>query len=335
MDKVTIVGLGLIGGSIGLALKAAKLENVQIVGHDKEPSASAKASKRGAVDKTEWNLINAVEGASVVIIATPVMAIKEVMQQVASYLREGAVVTDTGSTKASILQWSSEILPSHVSFVGGHPMAGKETPGIDGAEATLFKDKTYCIIPGKNATEQAVRSVVSMAELLGANPFFIDAAEHDSYVAAVSHLPIVLSAALATATSRSPSWKEMSRLAASGYKDLTRLAMGDPEMNRDICLTNPDSIVRWIDNLVDELAVYRKQVLEGKQDTLKETFDKAYEARDRWLQGKIDDKPSLMAQIPGAGERMAGLLISDRLAQRSRQMLERADGQGKGKQPKG
>ena len=327
MEKIAIVGLGLIGGSLGLALKRAKLEGVEIFGHDKEPTVNGKAAKKGAVDRTHWNLIQAVEGASLVILATPVEAIKEVMGQIAPYLPEGCVVTDTGSTKESIMNAAKEALPSHVSFVGGHPMAGKETPGIDSAEDSLFENKTYCLFPAPTATPQAVKSIVSMVELIGAKPFFVDAAEHDSYVAAVSHLPVILSAALVSSTNRHPSWREMARLAATGYRDLTRLASGDPEMNRDICLTNKEGIIRWIDNYIDELGLYRNLIAEGGKE-LEENFVKVLVAREKWLKGDIDEdkgRSGAFAEIPSAGERMAGLFLGDRLARRGREMMQGAD----------
>ncbi len=227
MDRVTIVGMGLIGTSIGLGLKKAKLDEIELLGTDMDSSASGKASRKGAVDKINRNLAASVEGARLVILATPVMAMKEVMQVIGSSLEEGCTVTDTGSTKAEIMGWAKEYLPSHVSFVGGHPMAGKEQSGPDAAEDSLFQGTTYCILPGDGARPEAVKTVTSLAEALGATPLFMDVQEHDSFVAAASHLPMVLSTALVTSLAKSPSWPEISSLASSGFRDVSRLASGE------------------------------------------------------------------------------------------------------------
>src|SRR3990172_3176705 len=222
--RLTIIGTGLIGGSLGLALKAAKLEDVEIVGHDQERGAANRAQRLGAIDRAEHNLQRAVAGASIVIIATPVLAVAEVMKQIADDLAEGAVVTDTASTKAQVLQWAEKLLPSHVNFVGGHPMAGKETPGIKHAEATLFRGKAYGICPSVRASEAAVQSVVGLAQLVGAEPLFLDPEEHDQYAAAVSHLPLLISTALFALVRSSPAWRDIAPMASTGFRDLTRLA---------------------------------------------------------------------------------------------------------------
>ncbi|MBI4200925.1 MAG: prephenate dehydrogenase/arogenate dehydrogenase family protein, partial [Chloroflexi bacterium] len=260
MDKITIVGLGLIGGSIGLALTQSKREGLQVVGYDAEPEVGRKAAKRGAVHKAPWRLYDAVERASMVIIATPVLAIREVMEQIADMVAPGCVITDTGSTKEAIMDWAEDYLPEGVSFVGGHPMAGKETSGIDSADPNLFRGARYVVIPGKNAKPEAVQTVMGLVELLGARPFFLNAHEHDSFVASVSHLPILLSAALVSAASKSPSWREISKLASTGFRDVSRLASGDPVMSLDICVTNRESIVYWLDQAVKELQEYRAMV---------------------------------------------------------------------------
>jgi prephenate dehydrogenase len=162
-------------------------------------------------------------------------------------------------------------------------MTGKEISGLDGAEAKLFSGCIYCLTPTSNASPEAVQWMTRLVRLIGANPLFIDPAEHDDFVAAVSHLPMLLSAALVSATANKPSWPEMSKLAASGYRDLSRLALGDPEMNRDICLTNQVNIVNWMDQYIEELKKYRRLVSEGGEE-LMQAFLWAQQARRKWLQ---------------------------------------------------
>ena len=173
------------------------------------------------------------------ILATPIGGIHDLLQLFGPELEAGTIVTDTGSTKVEVLRWAEEYLPSAVDFVGGHPMAGKELSGPEAAEADLFQDATYCIIPGNGADQVAVRVVTQMAEVVGAKPYFIDAAEHDSYVAAVSHLPLVLSTVLVRLNSGNPAWPEVAKLASGGFRDVSRLAAGSPEMSRDYMPDQP------------------------------------------------------------------------------------------------
>ncbi|MBI4298764.1 MAG: prephenate dehydrogenase/arogenate dehydrogenase family protein [Chloroflexi bacterium] len=320
MGKITIVGLGLIGTSIGLGLKKANLKDIEIVGTDKDSEVSSRASKMGAIDKASRDLIPAIQDTNMVILATPVMAMKELMEIIGPHLEEGATVTDTGSTKSSVMAWAEEYLPSSVSFVGGHPMAGKEKSGPDAAEATLFNNTPYCIIPGKQADPSAVKSVAGLAEILGAKPMFMDAPEHDSFVAAISHLPMILSIALVTSTAKSPQWSEMARLASTGYRDITRLASGDPEMNRDICLTNADFLVRWVDEIIKELYEFRNNIKEGRESLLS-TFVQAWEARARWLAGVTREEAKV--ELPTVGESFAGMLMGDRLARKVKEITSR------------
>lgn len=309
MESITIIGLGLIGTSIGLALKQAKVD-LEIVGHDSEPEVSHAARKRGAVDKIEWNLPHAVEKSRVVIVATPVVAIEGLFKVLADVLPDGCIVTDTGSTKRQVMEWAGQILPSRVSFVGGHPMAGKDTSGPEAADADLFKGRAYCIVPSVNASETAVASIANMAQTIGAEPFFVDADEHDGLTAAVSHLPLVLSTALVRTTALKPSWKEMSRVAASGFRDVSRLASGNPTMQASICCTNRDNLVRWIDAFSAELKILRDDIT-GNDEALLAKFKEAKTARDRWLSGEDNRPPAV--EFPTFKETMGQTLLGDRL----------------------
>jgi prephenate dehydrogenase len=279
---VTIVGLGLIGGSIGLALRQGKKPGWEIVGYSRRRETVARALSLGVIDRSETSLKDATRQADFVIIATPVLTIREVFSNMAAHLPSGCIVTDTASTKVQVMKWAEQMLPSSVDFVGGHPMTGKETYGIGAVEADLFQGCTYCLIPSQRASTQSVNEVTGMVKRLGARPLLIDAQEHDNFVAGISQLPLLLSAALVSATSKSPSWPEMSRLAASGYRDLTRLASGNPEVNSHICLSNREAIVNWIDEFSRELERYRQLVAKGDK-RLEEALTEAGKARQEWL----------------------------------------------------
>ena len=330
MDKIAIIGLGLIGGSIGMALRQTNTPNLEIVGHDIEPRTNRAAVKRGAVDRTALRLSEAVEEANMVILAAPVLGIRETLEVIADMLSPGCVVTDTGSTKEAIMTWAEEYLPDEVSFVGGHPMAGREASGIDAADPDLFRGGRYVVIPGRKASDEAVKAVLNLVTALGARPFFLDAFEHDSYAAAVSHMPMILSSALVTGTAKSASWREISKLASTGFRDVTRLASGDPVMSLDICLTNRDGLLYWIDETVKELLVYRKQISAATQkegteeatDQLAETFARAWQTREKWLslyESGRDEEPE-GERLPTSGEFMSDFFFGTALKNRYKRM---------------
>ena len=265
-----------------------------------------------------------------VILATPVLIIRETLEFIADMLSPGCVVTDTGSTKEAIMTWAEEYLPDDVSFVGGHPMAGTETSGIDAADPDLFRGGRYVVIPGRKASDEAVKAVLNLVSAVGARPFFLDAFEHDSYAAAVSHLPMILSSALVTGTAKSASWREISKLASTGFRDITRLASGDPVMSLDICLTNRDGLLYWIDETIKELLVYRKQISAATQkeggeeatDQLAETFARAWQTREKWLslyESGRDEEPE-GERLPSSGEFMSDFFFGSALKNRYKRM---------------
>lgn len=281
-QQVTIIGLGLIGGSIGLALKRWSRENqdaLRIVGFDGDVSQQNKAQRMGAVDAAEWSLGKAVADADIVVVSTPVQAMREVFSDIAQELKPGAIVTDTGSTKVDVVQWASELLPTTVSFVGGHPMAGK-SEGLEAADADLFKGATWAICPSVTASEEAIRNVLGIVAATGAESYFVDPTEHDSYVAAVSHLPFISAISLINAVTGDTAWRDMRTLAASGLKDTTRLALGSPEMHRDIAVTNRESIIRWIDRYIAELESVKAEMLKGDEEMASALFTRFERAQD-------------------------------------------------------
>ncbi len=254
----------------------------EIVGYSRRQDTVASALELGAIERGEANLESAVKQADLVIIATPVLTVKDIFSQIAPHLSQGCTVTDTASTKVQVMKWATEILPPNVDFIGGHPMAGRESHGIQAAEAELFRGCTYCLTSSKKASPKSTRIMTSMVKKLGAMPLFIDAAEHDNLVAGISHLPILLSAALVSLTTQDPSWPKMSKLVASGYRDLTRLASGNPEVNSNICLSNKEAIVNWADKFSQELERYRRLVAKGDK-RLEQALTETNKARREWL----------------------------------------------------
>ncbi|MCD6567423.1 MAG: prephenate dehydrogenase [Dehalococcoidia bacterium] len=280
--QVVIIGLGLIGGSIGLALKQQGKPTREVVGYVRRPEVATAALEMGAIDRAETSLEATVKEADIVVICTPVLTIKEILSRIADHLPDGCIVSDAASTKFQVMQWAHEILPPSATFIGGHPMAGKELYGIEAAEAGLFRGCTYCLTPERKTPSEALDKVINMVEIMGAVPLLVDAREHDDLVAGISHLPLLLSAALVSSTAKDPSWQRMSRLAASGYRDLSRLASGNPQVNADICLSNSQALLRWVDKFKRELDNYRQMVEDGDENLLK-TLAGAKRARQKWL----------------------------------------------------
>ena len=283
-NRVAIIGLGLIGGSLGLALRQGKAAR-QVAGYDLFKGVGDRARKLGAIDQSCPSLAEAARGSELIILATPVGAMRSLLQQLATQASPGAVITDVASTKAQVISWAEEYLPAAISFVGGHPIAGKETSGIEAADATLFKQCIYCLTPTKRTSPAALDRVAALIDALGARMRFLEPPEHDGMVARVSHLPFIASTALMQTAALNPAWDDASLLAGSGFRDMTRLAAGSPEMYRDICLTNSETITRWLTDYIAVLSTLRERIAEHDPN-LAEVFAQAQKARNKWQEAQ-------------------------------------------------
>ena len=214
-----------------------------------------------------------------VILATPILAMPELLEHIAPELKLGVLVTDTASTKVQILNWAKTLLPAHVMFVGGHPMAGRELSGIKAAEVGLFEGCTYCLIPAAQASSEGVAQLSEIVMRLRAHPLVLDADRHDRLVAGISHLPFVLSSALVQCLSKEEDWRELTTLAAGGFRDTSRLAAGSPIMYRDICVTNKVEILNWLDALALELNSIRSLIARDDEN-LEPYFAQAKQLRE-------------------------------------------------------
>jgi len=278
MKKIAVLGLGLIGGSLGLALHQAGVAK-HIAGYDSNPDATYRAWEIGAITEICNTAEKAVQQGVMVILATPILAMPELLEHIAHELKREVLVIDTASTKVQILNWAKPLLPANVMFVGGHPMAGRELSGIKAAEVGLFEGCTYCLIPAAQASSEGVAQLSEIVMRLRAHPLVLDADRHDRLVAGISHLPFVLSSALVQCLSKEEDWRELTTLAAGGFRDTSRLAAGSPTMYRDICVTNKVEILNWLDALALELDNIRS-LIAGDDENLGTYFAQAKQLRE-------------------------------------------------------
>lgn len=280
-ERVAIIGLGLLGGSIGLALHRAKAAR-EIVGYDVGKGVGERARVIGAIDRSCASLTETVQETEIVILATPVGAMYPLLRNIGSLVSPGTIVTDVASTKAQVVAWAEEFLPSTVPFIGGHPMTGKEVSGVEVADAMLFHNCLYCLTPTAKTQPAALNKVVALVEVLNARVWYLEPEEHDKQVASVSHLPFIASTALMLSASEGTTWSEAAFLTAGGFRDMTRLAGGNPEMYRDICLTNKDAIGSLLDEYIHKLEQMRDDLNHQDKKKLHETFERAQKARLQW-----------------------------------------------------
>jgi prephenate dehydrogenase len=287
--RAAIIGLGLMGGSLGLALRVTGAAS-SITGYDAVPAVITAARASGAVDEAADTVAACVAGADLVVLATPVVTMRAILAEAAPALAPGALITDVGSTKAAIMTWAAASLPRTVQFIGGHPMAGSERSGIAAASATLFDGAVWALTPAANADAAALDRLRALVRRLGARPLEIEAARHDAAVARASHLPLLAAAALALTAHAAEEWDLASALAAGGFRDTTRVASGSPEMARDICLTNAAPITRALDDYITALRDLRRAVAAVDAGALLARFTQARAVREAWAAAR-DTRP--------------------------------------------
>ena len=336
MARIAIIGLGYIGGSIGLGLRAAKLRDTEIVGFDDWRTARRAADKQDVVDEVVGSPREAVDGAGLVVLATPPAATSELLEEIAPHLGRGAAVTDTAASKVRIEGWASDHLPNGVSFIGGHPMAGDASAfGIESASATLFQGTRWFVSPSPSASDSAVKSVLGMIRELGATPHFLDASEHDYVVAGVSHLPLIVSSALFTMLRKSDGWPDFGRAAGETFRSMTAFNSGDPSLTTEIAVTNKEELQHWIDRFVLELNRVRNLLDEEEEQVFLE-YSTAQINHAKFLGGDdLDPDAGAQPDIPDATSQMAALLISPRLYDKVRQMTKRSEEKEKEREARG
>ena len=268
MPTIGVVGLGLMGSSFALALKQARPE-LTIVGFDRDAATARKAMDRGIATGAGTDL-GIIDMADVVVVAVPILAMQEVFASLRTHVA-GKVVTDMASTKGRVMEWAAG---AGIDLVGGHPMCGREASGIDAADADLFKGAPWILTRGDDV-------VSGLVEAAGGHPLVMDAATHDRLVAGVSHAALLLSVGYVLALSGRADWPDAAKVAASGFRDMSRLAGGDPALSAGITRTNRDNLLEQLDAISGSLSRLRRH-LEADDPRLIELFEEAQSVRQRW-----------------------------------------------------
>jgi prephenate dehydrogenase len=282
LGRVAIVGVGLIGGSLALALRRAGAVT-SIVAADRDLQALERAAALGVIDRAAESISEAARGADLVVVALPVRAIGPALHDVGLTLEPHAVVTDVGSTKMEVVRIAREELRERFArFVPAHPIAGRESSGVEAATAELFRGARAVITPEPETAAEAIDVVRGCWEAAGARVTSLAAAVHDRIFAAVSHLPHVLSFALVSEIASREDAAELFGFAAGGFRDFTRIAASSPEMWRDIALQNKAALLEELDRYEARLAVFRALIEKGDGPALERLMNEARTARHAW-----------------------------------------------------
>lgn len=273
--RVAIIGVGLIGGSLGKALREKKVAR-EVIGVSRRKEALEAAVRLGAIDHGTQDITQAVAGADLVVLAAPVNTIAALFELIAPHLRRGCIVTDVGSAKEAITFAAQAALQSPMMFVGSHPIAGSEKKGVEHASADLFEGSVCVMTPLDETHRGAVDRVRKLWTAVGANVKMMPAADHDKAMAYVSHLPHLVAYSLMSSIP-----DQYLSLSGSGLRDTTRVALSTPELWSDICMANSRNIVKVIDEFTADLSLLRRAVMESDEKALAAHFKKANSKRER------------------------------------------------------
>ena len=286
IDKLCVIGTGLIGGSFCLALKQAGVVG-SIIGAGRSQQTLAKAQQLNIIDAYDMDISNAVKDADVIFVSVPLGAMQTVFEKIAAGLKQSgntrAVITDAGSSKLQVQHIADEVFADSADrFVAGHPIAGTENSGPDAAFADLYKDRRVILTPTENTSTDAVKLITALWQAAGALVETMDAEHHDKVLAATSHLPHMLAFGLVHCLENMDDIENIFRFAAGGFRDVTRIASSDPTMWRDICLNNQQPLLEMMKRYKDELDMLYNALQAGDGEKLMEVFQHAKQTRDKF-----------------------------------------------------
>lgn len=281
-QQITLVGVGLLGGSLGLAVKQRGMAG-RVVGLVRRPESVAECHGLGVVDEATLDAEAAIKDADLIVHCAPVSQMRALTEKFLPFMKQGAIVTDVGSVKACVAEdLEKAIADAGGCFVGSHPMAGGEQAGVVHSRGDLFEKANVVVTPTPNSNAESVRSVSHFWHALGANVLSVDPATHDALVARSSHLPHVAAAALAGAVLREGQPDELGKVCGPGFRDTTRIASGSPSLWRDIVMQNQENVAAGIEDLIRDLEAFKTQLEAGDAAAVEAFFQNAKEQRDDW-----------------------------------------------------
>ena len=292
IERVAIIGLGLLGGSIGLAVRQY-LPAVQTTGYDADPATRRRAAERGLADEVCESAADAVRTCDLVIFCVPPGAMGDAAREAAAALPAGALVSDVGSCKQSIAAALREALPHH-AIIPAHPVAGTENSGADAGFATLFQNRWCIVTPPDNANPHLLTDLVQFWEALGANVEVMDAAHHDLVLAVTSHLPHLIAYTIVGTASdlEDVTQSEVIKYSAGGFRDFTRIAASDPTMWRDVFIANKDAVLEMLQRFTEDLTALQRAIRTGDGETLFDQFTRTRAIRRSIIaEGQDDARP--------------------------------------------
>lgn len=280
VDTVCIIGTGLIGGSLALALKAAQFCK-SITGAGRTEATLKQATELAVIDRYNIDMAAAVAEADIIVVCTPLSAMPEVFKTIAPALKPTAIVTDAGSAKQGVIEHAKQILGEHYSnFVAGHPIAGTEQSGVAASFEALFQQRRVILTPTEDTSVSAIETVTAMWQAAGAQVENMEAAHHDKILAGTSHLPHLLAFGLVDCLNKLDDVDEIFRFAAGGFRDFTRIASSDPVMWRDICMSNREEILAMMKKYRDEMKGIYRALEQEDGEKLLEVFTRSKAVRD-------------------------------------------------------
>ncbi len=283
IPRLTIIGVGLIGGSLALALKEAGVVG-EVVGCGRGKPNLEIALKLGVIDRYSRDPLEAVKGADVVFLATPVKTLGAVTQLCLPGLKPGAIMTDGGSVKGEVTSTIEPMLPAGIHFVPGHPIAGTENSGADAAFSSLYRGKRCILTPTENTDPQALELIKQMWTVVGSEVVQMTLEKHDKVLAAISHLPHMVAYSLVNAVGSYDHYEEnILEYSAGGFRDFTRIASSDPTMWRDIAETNREALLEMVEQFENSLAELKADIAESNGEKLFEFFLRSKQLRDAIL----------------------------------------------------
>lgn len=275
-ENIAIIGVGLIGGSFALSLRKLGFSG-KITGIGRNKEKLIRAKELGVIDKYSTIPEEGINDADLILLSTPVGQFPKIVERIRAHIKKGAIVTDVGSVKANVVKKLEPLMPASVSFVGGHPIAGKECSGVDAASSELFNNKRCIITPGSNTDKQALDKILGLWNAFGSKTVLMTPDEHDLIFAAVSHLPHVIAYVLINSILDLN--ENILPHGGRGLRDMTRIALSPPELWRDICSYNKENVLKSLDRFLTSIKRVKKLIENSDWDNLEKEFQKAKAGR--------------------------------------------------------